>query len=653
MVLGGFLLLGTQMLAGATFYVRTDGGTAEQCNGSADAPYPGTGTGLACAWSHPFVALDADGRWRISGGDTLVIGRGDYRMGYGAPNSGWCEVDFPWDCRLPPLPSGASAGAPTRMVGAGWNTRCSSPPELWGTERAYSVVSLENSSNVVLACLEITDHSSCAEFHVNGSVACQRDMYPYGDWAQTGITAMDSENVTLEDLDVHGLAFHGIQAARLVDWTVRNVRLAGNGWVGWEGDIDGNDSNSGTLRFEHWTVEWNGCPETWPGQVPDNCWEQESGGYGDGVGTGATGGHWIIEDSVFRNNTSDGLDLLYVGRDGSATQVDLRRTVGENNLGTPIKIGGPSTFENVLARSNCGFFDQKPFAQDVADYCRAGANALVIRLRQGDTSTVANSTVVGEGDVLVEVECDTEFSTCDGSETVTLRNNIFMGFAQFEPGGGDDWTNFMWDPMGVLEGRMDSNVVYDVRSQDECPFGTNEICSDPLFVNADIDNFDGRLRAGSPALNSGLATGGLIPADALEGNQRPFGAGVDRGAYERADGPVPRLTVDAAAPVTAGQPVSVDLGMTALSHAGIGADWWLVVSTPSGWLHYDAFSGQWASGIAPGFQGPLFDLAPVSVGFMPALAGGYQFFFGVDMNENGLLNLEQAHYRTVSLSVAP
>jgi hypothetical protein len=272
--------------------------------------------------------------------------------------------------------------------------------------------------------------------------ACQREDYPYGDWAASGLAASDSAHVTLSDLNIHGLAFHGIYAGRLADWTVRKVRLAGNAWVGWEGDIDGDDSNSGTLRFQHWTVEWNGCPETWPGGAPDHCWEQESGGYGDGVGTGATGGHWIIEDSAFRYNTSDGLDLLYVGRAGSGSQVEVRRSVAVGNLGNQIKVGGPAIIEHCLMVSNCGWLYGQPFAQEVADYCRAaGGNTLALNVQRGNRSTVVNNTIVGEGDVLVEAECDVDSSVCDGSEEVTLLNNIFVGYAEYDPGGSEDWTN--------------------------------------------------------------------------------------------------------------------------------------------------------------------------------------------------------------------
>jgi hypothetical protein len=42
---------------------------------------------------------------------------------------------------------------------------------------------------------------------------------------------------------------------------------------------------------------------------------------------------------------------------------------------------------------------------------------------------------------------------------------------------------------------------------------------------------DYRLAPGSPAIDAGIADD--APADDLEGNARPVGAGVDIGAYER------------------------------------------------------------------------------------------------------------------------
>ncbi len=126
------------------------------------------------------------------------------------------------------------------------------------------IVNLIGTSNAEVACLEITDHSGCVEFH-SGDLTCERDVYPFGPWAVKGIYAEDSSNVRLADLDIHGLAAAGVHAGRLEDWTVDNVRVAGNGW---DGDVDGDDSNSGTLLFRHWTVEWNGCGESYPGGEP-------------------------------------------------------------------------------------------------------------------------------------------------------------------------------------------------------------------------------------------------------------------------------------------------------------------------------------------------------------------------------------------------
>ncbi len=113
-------------------------------------------------------ALPPEGPPRISGGDTLIITNGSYRMGYGAPGADICETDYTWDCHMPPISSGPDAANPTRILGAGWDSGCANPPELWGAERAYFILNLIGSSNVEIACLEITGHSGCVEDHTGG-----------------------------------------------------------------------------------------------------------------------------------------------------------------------------------------------------------------------------------------------------------------------------------------------------------------------------------------------------------------------------------------------------------------------------------------------------------------------------------------------------
>jgi hypothetical protein len=186
--------------------------------------------------------------------------------------------------------------------------------------------------------------------------------------------------------------------------------------------------------------------------------------------------------------------------------------------------------------SNCGYFDQKPFAQEMQDHCRAGGNALAIDLHKGSVADVVNCTIAGQGDALVEIECR-EGSDCSSSEWVRLQNNVFAGYGDFLSSG--DETAFLWDPSNFSDGRIDYNVMYHLKyGGQECPFGAHDLCADPLFTDSSLDSFDGRLREGSPAIDSGLPVGslsGLVPDHDIRGISRPQSSGADRGVYEFTD----------------------------------------------------------------------------------------------------------------------
>jgi len=509
----------------ATFHVRTDGGSPSQCTGLADAAYPGAGAGQPCAWDHPFRALPPGGPPRISGGDTLVIGPGSYRMGLGAPGAEACEAEGSWECHAAPVPSGPDAAHPTRIVGSGAYTGCASPPELWGTERANWILDLTGTSNAEVACLVLTDHSGCVEFH-SGSIPCERDTPPFGPWAAVGLYAEDSANVRLANLNIHGLASRGILAGRLRDWTVDDVRIAGNGSAGWDGDIDGTDSNAGTLLFRRFTNEWNGCGETYPGGQPTGCWAQSAGGYGDGFGTGETQGDWVFEDSIFRYNTSDGLDLLYA-RTGSS--ITLRRVLAVGNAGNQLKTNGPARIEDSVAIGSCAFFEGKSFTFNV-DHCRALGNTLSLTVRPGDRLTIQNNTIAGQGDCLAIAECS---GTCTGSERVTFRNNIFQGHTDFlQPFESTCLIYQETFPQGDAVFDVDFSAVNGVKD-DACP-GANHVCGVSLGLqDAALASFDARLSAGSPAIDAGsLATASTLDFLGLLRDSKP-----DLGAVEyRASG---------------------------------------------------------------------------------------------------------------------
>jgi hypothetical protein len=514
--------------AGSTYYVRTNGGSPAQCTGLVDAPYPGSGAGQPCAWDHPFRALPPDGAPRISGGDTLIVAAGSYRMGYGAPGTDNCETDYPWDCYTPPIPSGPSPASPTRILGAGWDSGCANPPQLWGAERAAMILNLTGSSNVEIACFDITDHSGCVEDHTGG-LACNRETYPYGNWAADGLYAADSANVHLWHLDIHGLASAGVRAGRLTNWTVEDVRIAGNGMVGWEGDIGDDSSNSGALVFRRWTVEWNGCAETYPGRQPAGCWAQTAGGYGDGVGTAATGGNWIIEDSAFLHNTSDGLDLLYHELGGSIT---LNRVRAEGNAGNPIKITGAATIVNSVLVGNCAFFEGKSFTYNV-DPCRALGNTLEVSYTGGERVSIVNTTFYGQGDGLVGA--GPRNGGCNGSETLTGRNNLFLGDTDFfDP--GDVTFLFYYEDCPGLSFDSDYSIYHNVKLSEYAP-GPHDIAADPQLTGPlSGDAYGLTLTSDSPAIDA--ADNGVCPEADYLGVTRPIdGDGdeqaiCDMGAYE-------------------------------------------------------------------------------------------------------------------------
>jgi hypothetical protein len=460
-------------------------------------------------------------------------------MGFGAPGVDNCEYEGSYECSMAPIPSGPDVAHPTRILGQGWDSGCSAPPELWGSGRPNFILNLKSASNVQVACLEITDHSSCIEDHLfvsgGSQYTCKRETPPYGDWAANGLYAEDSKNVLLKDLNIHGLANTGILAGRLTDWTLENVRLVGNGLAGWNSDLVGDGSNSenhGTFTFRKWTVEWNGCGETYPDEKHVACWGQEAGGYGDGAGFGGTtGGHYIIEDSSFRFNTSDGLDMLYVRIPGS--MIEIRRTVSAMNDGNQIKTSGNASIENTLIVSHCGFFHGMP-GWNNDDDCRAGGDGLVFALNPGGQARVVNSTITGTGNCLMTAQCALD-KKCNGSEKVHVVNTLFQGQKVFWSPGDD--TCFAWyddessPPMPADPFVVEYSLITGVRfgNVTPCP-GTHNFCElKSGLVNPDIKNFDGHLLADSPAVNAGTTAG--APTTDIDG--RPRDSQPDIGAFER------------------------------------------------------------------------------------------------------------------------
>ncbi|RFP58025.1 hypothetical protein, partial [Cognatiluteimonas weifangensis] len=211
----------------------------------------------------------------------------------------------------------------------------------------------------------------------------------------------------------------GIQAGGLTDWTVERVRINKNGRVGWNGDLGSASSNSGKIILRDIEIAWNGCGERVATGEPWACWAQQTGGYGDGLGTAATGGQWLVEDAFVHHNTSDGLDFRYA--DGApTTSVTLRRVYAVANAGNQAKVKGNALVENSLLVSSCAYFQGRDYML-ADDNCRAGGNTLQLVFTQNNTATVRHNTITGQGGVLIGA------IEGDSTNRLAIQNNVLIG----------------------------------------------------------------------------------------------------------------------------------------------------------------------------------------------------------------------------------
>ena len=514
----------------ATYYVRSDGGTDAQCNGTANTAYSAA-VAPACAWSSPNYALPlgkTNGTaQRIKASDTLSIGPGTYNVGLGAPTSNGCFANASYDCFSKPIPSGTTA-IRTRIIGLDANGTCSAPPKLVGVGAdLYAVLNLEASSNVEINCLEITDASQCIKAHNHFGTA-RGETARCGttdNYAQYGIVSRNSSNVLLTNLNIHGLAVNGIRAGALTNWTMTGVKIIANGWAGWDGDIAPGDqiasSNSGTITFRNSEIAWNGCGERLDAaRTKFGCWAQENGGYGDGLGTGRTGGNWLFEDVSIHHNTSDGLDLLYMNGTGTVT---VRRMRSQGNAGNQIKVAGTSLIENSVAISNCSFFATFPTSNlSGGENCRAMGNALSVNLIDNSVATVRHNTVTGEGDCqLITVGGNT-------SARVLVQNNAFLGDIEYQSRSyGPELSCGHYAESSVAAVQFENNLFWNVKNG-QCPSGS--ICKDPKLTQIAYEAFDATPLAGSPLIDAAI----VLPAVLTDffDRARPYGPKPDIGAIE-------------------------------------------------------------------------------------------------------------------------
>jgi len=527
-----------------TWYIRSDGGDRKQCTGKVDAAYRGRGSRQPCAFNHPYD-LFTNGEynnkaWLVEGGDTVIVRGGPYRMGYKGPDPkdywGSCPGN-PYGCSMPPLPSG-TPGHPTRLLGENYQS-CNKKTQLFGGYALGAIIDLKGSKNVDVECLELTDHGQCTRMGAGhpASEGCHSD-YPLSDYAGSGIVTDESTaEVVLKNLDIHGLTSRGIIGPVGGEVTADHVRIAFNGAAGWDFDNGrGTKSAPGSIvHASYLTVEWNGCNEEYPikDAVPAfSCFDQDSGGYGDGVGTPNTPLNFTCEHCIFRYNTQDGLDLLHVG--GSIISVSDSESYG--NMGQQWKMGAMHKvlFQNNLTVHNCrrmsAAMSGAPagYHRYLSNFCRAGGDGIAFSINDDGTYVFQNNSFAGYGATSYDISCSGHCTKAN----ITFQNNLHVGYK--DPVGGQ--LPGLFYTAGVPRNPFvarDHNIYYNMRN---CPSGWTEHCVNPRITNmpgwsgeASLDGINFHLTSGSPARGAGVAVQGL--AKDFDGVQRPSGP-ADIGAFQ-------------------------------------------------------------------------------------------------------------------------
>ena len=82
-----------------------------------------------------------------------------------------------------------------------------------------------------------------------------------------------------------------------------------------------------------------------------------------------------------------------------------------------------------------------------------------------------------------------------------------------------------------------------------------------------------------------------------------------------------------------GDPLSIAIGLSSGSFSGTIADWWIIVSTSSGWEYFDLTQGDFTPGLSPTIRFPLVDFGSTVIFNTSGSGAGttYTYYFAVDL----------------------
>ncbi len=106
---------------------------------------------------------------------------------------------------------------------------------------------------------------------------------------------------------------------------------------------------------------------------------------------------------------------------------------------------------------------------------------------------------------------------------------------------------------------------------------------------------------------------------------------------------------------SAADPLSIGLSLEPGAQAGTNADWWIVAQSGDLTAYYDLAASNWIIGpLAPSRQGALTAIPSETVFRAPGSAlpaGEYTFYFGVDTEMNGQLDIASLKFDSVVLTL--
>jgi hypothetical protein len=565
-------------LFASTWYVRRDGGTryssnvpSGQCDGKADAAYPGSGSNKHCAfkdfrymWDDKSGKVGA-GAWVIAGGDTVIIrgctaGAGqknpsnpNCRVGWDAPTGTgdnlWCYGVGSYGCYNPPIPAGTAAQH-TRILGqnyAACNVGGATNPkvyvsnltQLFGGFSLKYALNLSSTKYVDVQCLEITSHNGqCTK---GGAPAyprgCSGDQ-PLDDFDDEGIrTDKNSANITLQDVYIHGFNDAGLLGPIGGPITMTRVFSGFNGKVGWQFD-DGNntpDAPGSSITASYVTMIGNGCYEEYPVKhdfPAQACYDDVSNGFGDAwSGQDTDLDSFICDHCLMAYNTKD----AFIGPHTNVKTLTITNSQSYGNMGAQWKWnntpGSTTTFENNLTVGNCARYQapipgaahsfdlaSKLGGAYLSDYCRAGGNTVAINSQQNSHVLFAHNTFVDYLDTVFLLSCgpnNKNHSEMCGATSFVFTNNIFLGYYL----KGNEPPGLFYIDDKSIKVTSSHNIEFGNRSgySDKC--GGDIICSDPRLVNQPpqqawanqtfLDNFNFIPKSDSPAIKRGTPMSGV------------------------------------------------------------------------------------------------------------------------------------------------